>query len=254
MKNKGFVLIETIVVIVVIGVSLLTLYSSYNRILSKVKAENKYDNSDYMYMTYYIREYLKKDNSITAEDIKTSTTITNHTVLRKKILEGIITEGNHCKFLDVDGNNVFEDVDRTYLARCINDPTSYTYCSKFLGFSKYDYEMLLSDARFFATNFSFFDSHGGCDGIYVNIGLPNADKIYILTNLNKLTGNEDKFDAYMIDYIRKLDVLDNDSLIIVEYKRPKKIDGTNNYLCEYGSSDCNVVNSLNETFIASLEW
>ena len=35
--KKGFVLMETIVVIVVISVALLTIFSSYNKILSKVK-------------------------------------------------------------------------------------------------------------------------------------------------------------------------------------------------------------------------
>ena len=49
---------ETIVVIVVISVALLSLFASYNKILSKVKSENKYDTSEYIYMTYYIKKDL----------------------------------------------------------------------------------------------------------------------------------------------------------------------------------------------------
>ena len=60
MNKKGFVLMETIVVIVVISVALLTLFSSYNKILTKVQSENKNDNPEYLYMTYYVKEYLKK--------------------------------------------------------------------------------------------------------------------------------------------------------------------------------------------------
>lgn len=59
--KKGFVLMETIVVIVVISVALLTIFSSYNKILSKVKKENKYDTSEYIYMTNYIKKYLKDE-------------------------------------------------------------------------------------------------------------------------------------------------------------------------------------------------
>jgi len=59
MNKKGFVLMETIVVIVVISVALLTIFSSYNKILRKTKAENKYDTSEYIYMTEYVKNFIK---------------------------------------------------------------------------------------------------------------------------------------------------------------------------------------------------
>ena len=165
MKNKGFVLMETIVVIVIISVTLLTIFSSYNKILSKVKTENKYDTSEYIYMTYHIKKYLS-NKELGAENIDTEDKITNHAI-------------------DYDlPNSIF-----------------------------------------------------------------NVKKIYIVTNLNELENNKEKFDAYMIDYIRKLDVEDNDKLIIVEYTRPAKVEGTNDTLKEYGTT-----NVLSETYIASLEW
>ncbi|MBQ3021111.1 MAG: prepilin-type N-terminal cleavage/methylation domain-containing protein [Bacilli bacterium] len=163
MKNKGFVLMETIVVIVVISVALVTVFASYNKILSKLKTENKYDTSEYIYMTYYIKKSLS--NSIVAQDI-TNSNITNYY------------------------NNSMD---------------------KF-----------------------------------------NVKNVYILTNLNAANSTYlSKFDAYMIDYIRKLDVTDNEELIIVEYKRPAlKTDG--NELKEY--KDGSEGGILYETYIASLEW
>ena len=186
--KKGFVLMETIVVIVVISVALLTIFSSYNKILSKVKKENKYDTSEYIYMTNYIKRYLK--DKITKEGITISVT-------------------DICKD-NGDG-------------KCIIF-TDYELSEKLDPKVKELYDI---------------------------------EKIYILTNLNKFDKemvspnnkkNSSFFDAYMIDYIRKLDVSDKDKLIIVEYKRPAK---NYNYTDkkEYGTE-----NKLYETYISSLEW
>lgn len=167
--KKGFVLMETIVVIVVISVALLTIFSSYNKILSKVKKENKYDTSEYIYMTDYIKRYLKDNNCI--------------------------------------GN-----------AQYINSDITDFYNSNVC---------YIKDKNIFG-----------------------IEKIYVVTNLNEFgtDNNAKKFDAYMIDYIRKLDVSDKDELIIVEYKRPAK---NYNYTDkkEYGTE-----NKLYETYISSLEW
>ena len=173
MNKKGFVLMETIVVIVVVSVALLTIFSSYYKILSKIKSENKYDTSEYIYITKYIKEYLLVNNNnisleTSGDDINISSTITDYSE-------------------KIKNNGI--DLKKTF----------------------------------------------------------GVKKIYLITNLNKFSGNEKKFDAYMIDYIKKLDVRDNDRLLIVEYERlavnpdnsPKR-DSNNN--------------ELYETYISSLEW
>lgn len=177
MNKKGFVLMETIVVIVVVSVALLTIFSSYNKILSKLRTENKYDTSEYIYMTKYIKDYLQGEVSVT--DIcsisnEKCKTFTNHELSRK-----------------------------------------------------------LADEQ---------------QKIY------NVEKIYLLTNLNEFDKemtngkkNSSLFDAYMIDYIKKLDVRDQDKLLIVEYKRPAKDTNNNEVRDTQG-------NTLYETYIASLEW
>ena len=192
--KKGFVLMETIVVIVVISVALLTIFSSYNKILSKVKKENKYDTSEYIYMTNYIKKYLK--DKITNNELNISVT-------------------------DICGESVSGD--------CTDNFTSS------------DYEL------------------SGKLDLKVK-ELYDVEKIYILTNLNKFDKemvspnnkkNSSFFDAYMIDYIRKLDVSDKDELIIVEYKRPAK---NNDYSDKQEYSNDNTGNVLYETYISSLEW
>lgn len=170
MKNKGFVLMETIVVIVVISVALLTIFSSYNKILRKVKTENKYDTSEYIYMTNYIKENLA--------DLCNGTVNVNH-----------ISDDSIQEYSDCLSNNNF-----------------------------------------------------------------NVNKIYILTGLDNVASYANKFDAYMIDYIRKLDVGKEDKLIIVEYKRPAlKTDGNQRKLFSgYVTDEKDKL--LYETYIASLEW
>lgn len=159
MNKKGFVLMETIVVIVVVSVALLTIFSSYNKILSKLRTENKYDTSEYIYMTKYIKDYLSS---------------------------------------------------QTFQPQSIKDN--------------------ISDL----TNDTLKSIYG-------------VEKIYLLTNLNEFGGNETKVDAYMIDYIKKLDVRDNDKLLIVEYKRPVR---ENDYSIKKDSNG----DQLYETYISSLEW
>lgn len=173
--KKGFVLMEAIVVIVVISVALLTLFASYNKILGKLKEENKFDLSEYLYKTYYIKNYLNKYG-------------------------------------------------------CVSDVYS------------------LGDG---SGNLKDYNS-STCEGILINnfFSSFNVKKIYILKNINGTDTEENlkNFDAYMIDYIKQLDVDDNASLIIVEYSKTVR-DSNYNPVKLYGTET-----KLTETYIASLEW
>lgn len=61
-NNKGFVMIETIIVICVLSIGLISLYSSYSLILSKTNTKSTYDNSEYLYKTYFVAKELKLKN------------------------------------------------------------------------------------------------------------------------------------------------------------------------------------------------
>lgn len=173
MNKNGFVLMETIVVIVVISVALLTIFTSYNKILSKIKSENKYDNSEYIYMTNYVKKYMKDQASC---------------VSNSEIFNMTSSSGTPVNFYDKSN------------------------CS-------------------FATQDKF-----------------NIKKIHIITIGNgDIDTNLKKFDANLIDYIRKLDINQNDSVIIVEYQK-NALDDKGNL-----KKDSNTT-QLKETYIASLEW
>lgn len=61
-KRNGFIMIETIVVITILSVGLISLYASYNLILSKAVNKSYYDNVDYVYKTYMVAKYLTDNN------------------------------------------------------------------------------------------------------------------------------------------------------------------------------------------------
>lgn len=191
MQKKGFVLMETIVVIVVISVALLTIFSSYNKILRKVKTENKYDTSEYIYMTEYIKKYLTTNS---CAEIPISNIYPNDKNVNLNELYSV----DFCN-IKIKNNNKFP-IKRIYILTNINNFNKDINSASLNGFS-----------------------------------------------VDNVTKNSDLFDAYMIDYIRKLDVSDNDKLLIVEYERNAiNVDGRN-------KTDANN-KEVKETFIASLEW
>lgn len=57
--KKGFVLMETIVVITVLCVILIMLYASYSKILVNVSKKSLYDNTEYLYKASVVRDYLE---------------------------------------------------------------------------------------------------------------------------------------------------------------------------------------------------
>ena len=64
MKNKGFVFIETIVIVLVLSTSLLYLYNSYNNIIDKEETRVYYDDVAYIYKTNYIKRFLEENANI----------------------------------------------------------------------------------------------------------------------------------------------------------------------------------------------
>ena len=58
MKNKGFVFVETIVVIVILSLGLVMVYQSFVNVLSNNKRRASYNDIAYIYRTYYIEDFL----------------------------------------------------------------------------------------------------------------------------------------------------------------------------------------------------
>lgn len=60
MKNKkGFVFIETLIVTAVLTASLLMLYSSYSALIRNEKTRIKYNDSAFLYRTYYLEKFFR---------------------------------------------------------------------------------------------------------------------------------------------------------------------------------------------------
>lgn len=62
MNKKGFILVETIVVILVLCVLLIMLYGGYMNVISAVQRKSYYDNAEYIYKTSLIRDKIIADN------------------------------------------------------------------------------------------------------------------------------------------------------------------------------------------------
>ena len=58
-NKKGFVFVETIVVVAVLTISLLMVYSTYSSLIIKEKTRIKYNDSVYLYRTYYLTKFFK---------------------------------------------------------------------------------------------------------------------------------------------------------------------------------------------------
>ena len=86
-NNKGFVLMETIIVMSVLSVALMTLYSSYVKIMANSKAKNFYDTPEALYIAeavsraqLYNKGYL--ESNIEDNSDKKATIIKNGSVYK----------------------------------------------------------------------------------------------------------------------------------------------------------------------------
>lgn len=74
MKKNGFVFVETIVAVVILTSSLLLLYSTFSKILQSEKTRVYYDDVNYIYRTWYVKERINSLNIMAAlRDITSNT-------------------------------------------------------------------------------------------------------------------------------------------------------------------------------------
>lgn len=57
--TKGFIFLETIVVMTVLTTSLILIYSSFNSVVVQEKRRRHYNNSEYVYKSYAVLDFLK---------------------------------------------------------------------------------------------------------------------------------------------------------------------------------------------------
>ena len=105
-KNKGFVLLETIIVMSVLLIGMILLYSNYNRIFMNSGKISYYDNVEDMYTAYYV--YLNKDTINTGSNEVVD--VSNNEVLKNLGIERIY-------FIDKD---VFTNLYTKEVSNCEN--------------------------------------------------------------------------------------------------------------------------------------
>ena len=54
--KKGFIFIETIIVVTILTVALMSIYANYSKIISNTKELNTFDTTEYNYKTYFLKQ------------------------------------------------------------------------------------------------------------------------------------------------------------------------------------------------------
>ncbi len=97
-KNRGFVLMETIVVVTVLCVVLVILYGAYSKIFIEVNNKSLHDNTEYIYKSRVIREYLEEKIDIV--DFMGSDYVSGY-------CSDLLPQFKSCKDTSLDGNDLF---------------------------------------------------------------------------------------------------------------------------------------------------
>lgn len=188
-KQNGFVLVETLIVVLLLTVTLMSLYSTFSSIMLKTRAKSKNDTIDTIYKTYFVKDLL--DNLYYNAETK------ENYVDSFSYYASIYNTGL-CKAFSYD--NV-----RDNSARMTSSGNVIEVC----------------DFSEFLNNDSF-----SSDPLYDVVKTYNIEKIYYL-NFNKLAGiNDDNlkylyntsyFDASSIDYFKGQGKDLDGSFIVIKY-------------------------------------
>ena len=134
-KNKGFVLLETIIVMSVLLIGMILLYSNYNRIFMNSGKISYYDNVEDMYTAYYV--YLNKDTINTSSnevvDVSDNEVLKNLDIERiyfidKDVFTNLYTkEVSNCE--NLDSLNCFDGSTIAYL-KSIENKSDVDKCAE----------------------------------------------------------------------------------------------------------------------------
>ncbi len=82
MNKKGFALLETLIVVVIISTSLVTLYHAYNYSVVNENIRLHYDDVNYIYKTHYLKNNLEltEDDFLVINDESITNTLENNDI------------------------------------------------------------------------------------------------------------------------------------------------------------------------------
>lgn len=117
--KKGFVLMETIIVVSVLCIAMVLLYGAYSNIKSITMARSLYDNTEYIYKTAVVRDYLKEgDLSLDDYDRLCQDGINGNGCSSDEVLEFLRVKAIYIMDWNFD-NSLYKNVESEYNATTI---------------------------------------------------------------------------------------------------------------------------------------
>lgn len=143
-KKKGFVFIETIVVMVVLLASLLILYATFISLSINEKRRLLYDDVAYLYRTYYVKKYFSSqrvdrilDNLSNANVANNANFLISFGCGNMDVFENYAKEGSFCEIMSRDlhiANIYLTYYDLSVLQNCSDNTTGL--CTTFAKVSQ----------------------------------------------------------------------------------------------------------------------
>ena len=126
-KKRGFVFIETIVVVAVLTVSLLMIYSTYSATLMKEKTRIKNNDSAYLYRTYYLEKFFRNFRmDVIATELTGNRVLTNFGCHSAMVF---INEEDNVGFCDA----IWDDLNISNMYLTLNDLSFLQNCTNSSG-------------------------------------------------------------------------------------------------------------------------
>ena len=110
MHNKGFIFIETVIVLVVLSASLIGLYSSFSSVVNNIEKRKQYDNINDIYKVKIVKDLFESipSNTYTTIDNSNCTNYMNadckEVFSELSISEVLVTGNNIQTIIDLDIN------------------------------------------------------------------------------------------------------------------------------------------------------
>ena len=218
-KRNGFVLIETLIVVLLLTVTLMSLYSSFSYLVNKSKERNNHDSIETIYKTYYVKSLIDSTyaTAATAEFKESFRYYASAYSTNESGLNPI------CKAYDYTGKKLsYTNYISEYNSS--NKTASFVVCSydEYKTIATYTEEELNANPAL-KEKAALIKK----DPLFNAIATYGIEKIYYI-NVNRLSKSQDMatqalnaaFDASSISYVNTLDSNENNDKLIIKYEKP----------------------------------
>lgn len=204
-KKNGFVLVETLIVVLLLTTTLMSLYASFAYIVSKTKERNNNDTIDTLYKTYYVKDLM---------DVAYASSGTSESYSNSFLYYYLDDDAVWQKYTDASGNS--KRVCRTY------DYSSGTQSTP----SKGRHDIVICDYSVYYGDTPYDTVKK--DPIYEAVVAYGIEKIYYVdysliannqNNKKKYAEVLNLFDATSIDYIREQNPELQGDFMIIKYRK-----------------------------------